>query len=293
MAGLLFGVSINQSAALGADPVGEARRAEELGFDFVSVTDHLHGTRPTYETWTLLTWIAASTSRIGLATDVLGLPYRAPSVMAKMAESLDRLSSGRLTLGLGAGGSDQEFLGFGVPLRSPSQKIEALEEAIELMRGMWTTPSFSFQGKHFRTEVAELEPKPDRRIPIWLGTYGNRALDLTGRVADGWIPSYPYAPPDVAGSRMDRVKRAAERAGRDPGELTYAYNVGVRVDEQATPRPGRMVSGGPDQVAEALSGFVRIGFTAFNLWPVGDVAEQHERLAREVVPAVRAAAAAS
>ena len=74
----------------------------------------------------------------------------------------------------------------------------------------WTTPSFSFQGKHFWTVGAELEPKPDRRIPIWLGTYGDRALELTGRVADGWIPSYPYAPPEVVGEKMARVRRAAE-----------------------------------------------------------------------------------
>jgi probable F420-dependent oxidoreductase len=288
---LLFGVSINQSATPDADPIAEARRAEELGFDFVSVTDHLHGTRPTHETWTLLSWIAASTSRVGLVTDVLGLPYRAPSVTAKMAASLDRLSGGRLTLGLGAGGSDEEFRGYGLKLRTPGEKIEALAEAIDILRGMWTTPSFSFQGRHFRTEGAELEPKPDRRIPIWLGTYGDRALELTGRVADGWIPSYPYAPPDVAAQKMGRIRRAAEAAGRDPAELTHAYNIGVRVDEQATPRPGRTVSGGPDQVADALTGFARIGFTAFNLWPVGEAAEQMERLANEVVPAVRAAMA--
>jgi probable F420-dependent oxidoreductase len=288
---LLFGVSINQSATPDADPIAEARRAEELGFDFVSVTDHLHGTRPTHETWTLLSWTAASTSRVGLVTDVLGLPYRAPSVTAKMAASLDRLSGGRFTLGLGAGGSDEESRGYGLPLRTPGEKIEALAEAIDILRGMWTTPSFSFQGRHFRTEGAELEPKPDRRIPIWLGTYGDRALELTGRVADGWIPSYPYAPPDVAAQMMGRIRRAAEAAGRDPAELTHAYNIGVRVDEQATPRPGRTVSGGPDQVADALTGFARIGFTVFNLWPVGEAAEQMERLAHEVVPAVRDAAA--
>ncbi len=291
MAPPLFGVSINQSAGPGADPVAEARGAEELGFDFVSVTDHLHGTRPTHETWTLLTWIAASTARVGLLTDVIGLPYRPPPVLAKMAASLDGLSGGRLTLGLGAGGLDEEFRGFGLPIRSPGEKIEALAEAIEVIRGMWTTPSFSYRGKHFHTESAELEPKPDRRIPIWLGTYGDRAVALTGRVADGWIPSYPYAPPEVAGPKMDRIRHAAEAVGRDPAELTFAYNIGVRVDEQATPRPGRMVSGGPDQVVEALSGFARMGFTAFNLWPVGDAFEQQERLAREVVPAVRAASA--
>jgi len=184
MAALLFGVNVNQSAGPGLDPVAEARRAEELGFDFVSLSDHLHGTRPTFETWTLLTWIAAS-SRIRLATNVLGLPYRHPTVLAKMAESLDRLSGGRLILGLGAGGSDQEFRGFGLPLHSPGEKVDALDEAIDVIRGLWGTPSFSFDGRHYRTEGAEVEPKPAHAIPIWLGTYGDRAVELTGRKADG------------------------------------------------------------------------------------------------------------
>jgi hypothetical protein len=90
---------------------------------------------------------------------------------------------------------------------------------------------------------------------------------------------------------MDRIRRAAEAAGRDPAALTFSYNVGVRVDEHATPRPGRVVSGGPTEVAVALAGFVRLGFTAINLWPVGEAAEQYERLAREVLPAVRGASA--
>src|ERR671919_1377641 len=104
-----FGTNINQSAAEGAAPGGDARHAEELGFDTVMLSDHLVGRRPTHETWTLLTWLAAGTSRIRLGTNVLGLPYRAPAVTAKMAETLHRLSGGRLILGLGAGGNNTEF----------------------------------------------------------------------------------------------------------------------------------------------------------------------------------------
>ena len=101
-----FGVSIVPSASGRSDPVAEARRAEELGLDHVSIWDHPHGERPSLETWTLLTWIAARTERIGLATDVLGLPFRLPALTAKMAETLDRLSGGRVILGLGGGGND-------------------------------------------------------------------------------------------------------------------------------------------------------------------------------------------
>lgn len=284
---LRYSVTVIPSVSGRSDPVGEARHAEALGFDLVTVWDHLHGDRPSYETWTLLTWIAASTSRISVGTNVLGLPYRDPVVTAKMAETLDRLSGGRLVLGLGAGGNDREFEAFGLPVRSPEEKIEALEEAITIIRGVWFAPAFNFEGRHYRTVGAEVEPKPARPIPIWLGTYGRKALELTGRMADGWLPSMSYAPPDVAREKLKVVKEAAERAGRDPGTLTYAYNVSVRVGGDPAPDPDRMVAGEPPAVAERLAGLASDGFTCFNVWLSGDRAEQRERLANEVLPAVR------
>src|SRR5437763_16721987 len=129
MSGLVFGLNVSTSAAPGADPVADARRAEQLGFDFVSASDHPFAGHPTFEAWTMLTWIAASTSRIGVATRVLGVPFRRPAMVAKMAETLDRLSGGRLILGLGAGGSDAELAPIGVPVPSPSEKIAAMAEA--------------------------------------------------------------------------------------------------------------------------------------------------------------------
>ena len=284
---LRFGITVIPSASERSDPVGEARHAEELGFDLVTVWDHLHGDRPSYETWTLLTWIAASTSRISVGSNVLGLPYRNPVVIAKMAEARDRLSGGRLILGLGAGGNDAEFEAFGLPVRSPGEKLEALEEAITIIRGVWFGPGFTFEGRHYRTLGAEVEPKPPRPIPIWLGTYGPKGLDLTGRMADGWLPSMPYAPPPVAREKLKAIREAAERAGRDPGAITYAYNVAVRVGGDAGPEPDRLVAGEPKAVAERLAGFVADGFTCLNFWLSGDRADQRERLAREVLPAVR------
>ena len=118
-----FGVSIIPSATGRSDPVVQARRAEELGFDLVSIWDHPHGANPSFETWTLMTWIAARTTRIHLASDVLGLPFRLPALTAKMAETLDRLSDGRLILGLGGGGDDEEFAGLGAPVRTASEKV--------------------------------------------------------------------------------------------------------------------------------------------------------------------------
>ena len=288
MTDLLFGLNISPSAARGADPVADAKMAEDLGFDFVSANDHMHGPDPRYELWTMLSWIAAATSRIRVATRVLGVPYRHPAVVAKMAESFDRLSGGRLILGLGAGASDEEFRALGLESRPPRDKVDGLEEAIRVIRGLWSERSFTFEGRLYRTDQAEVEPKPDHPIPIWLGTFGPRALAVTGRVADGWIPSLELAPPKRVPAMRDRILAAAREAGRRPEDITLAYNAVIRVDERPGSEPF-VVTGPPDAVAEQLLGFVELGFTAFNFIPFGPGKdEQAERLAREVIPAVRA-----
>ena len=280
-----FGIAVSAAARPDSDPVAAARHAERLGFDLITVSDHLHGSFPTYETWTLLTWLAASTERVRVAPLVLGLPYRSPVVVAKMAESLDRLSGGRAILGLGGGGRDEEFRAFGLTVRTPGEKVEALGEAVEVIRGAWRESPFTYHGRHFQTREAEVEPKPAHRIPIWLGTYGRRSLALTGRVADGWNPSFAYAPPEMAAEMLDIVRRGAEEAGRDPDSIECAYNVSVWVDERGQPNP-RLVTGGPERVAERLAEFVRLGFGTLVFWARGGD-EHRERLAREVLPLVR------
>lgn len=289
MTDVLFGLDVTTSAAPGADPVSDALRAESLRFDFVSASDHPGSDHPTLETWTLLSWIAATTTRIRVATRVLGVPNRPPPVLAKMAETLDRMSGGRLILGLGGGYSDGEFRAFGLRVPSARQKVDGLEEAIRITQGLWTEPSFSFDGSHYRTEAAELEPKPSRRIPIWLGTFGPRALQLTGRLADGWIPSLELAPPERVPAMRELILRGAKAAGRDPDDITLAYNMEIRVDERAD-APPHVVTGSPSAVAEQLVGFTKLGFRAMNFQPRGPGRdEQIERLATEVVPAVREA----
>lgn len=288
MPDLLFGLDLPASAEPGRDPVGEARRAEALGFDFVSTSDHPCGSSPTNETWTMLSWVAANTSRIRVASRVLGVPYRPPAMVAKMAETLDRLSAGRLILGLGGGYSDEEFRSFGLKVPTPRDKVDGLAEAIEVTRGLWSEQGFTFSGRLYQTAAADLEPKPMHDIPIWLGTFGDRALTLTGRLADGWIPSLGMAPPERIPAMRSRIHAGARAVGRSPEAITCVYNLGIRIDERATRQPST-VSGTPDAVTEQLIGFVELGFTGFNFQPVGpDRGEQIDRLAREVVPAVRA-----
>src|SRR5256885_2475132 len=205
---LMFGLGVPPTAGPGADPVGEAVTAEALGYDFVSTSDHPCGTAPSYESWTMLSWIAASTSRIRVATRVLGLPYRAPAMVAKMAETFDRLSGGRLILGLGGGSADDEFRQFGLGVPTPRDKVDGLAESIQIITGLWREPSFTFNGRLFHTAGAELTPKPDHRIPLWLGTFGDRALAVTRRPADGRVPSYRPAPPG-RGARVRTQIRTA------------------------------------------------------------------------------------
>jgi alkanesulfonate monooxygenase SsuD/methylene tetrahydromethanopterin reductase-like flavin-dependent oxidoreductase (luciferase family) len=284
---LLLGVNVSTSARPGTDPVADAIRAEELGFDFVSASDHLHGQDPTFETWTMLSWIAARTIRIRIASRVLGVPYRPPAMVAKMAETLDRLSAGRLILGLGGGSSDEEFRAFGLGTPSPAEKIAGLEDTIRITRGLWSETSFTYRGRRYHTEAAPLEPKPAHHIPIWLGTFGPRALDLTGRLADGWIPTYGMAPPDQVRQMRDRVLAAAAAAGRTAEEITCIYNLTFHVGDTRHTDPS-VVSGPPGVVAERLIDLVGLGFSGMNFIPARpDDPTQVERLANEVLHTVR------
>ncbi|WP_250574247.1 LLM class flavin-dependent oxidoreductase [Nonomuraea sediminis] len=285
----MFGLGISPSAQAGADPVRDAREAEELGFDFVSCSDHPSGASPTYEVWTMLTWVAAATSRIRLATRVLGVPYRSPAMVAKMAESLHRLSGGRLILGLGGGYSDEEFRGFGLGVPTAREKVDGMVDAIHIIRGLWSEDSFTYKGPRYGTEEAEMSPKPDTPIPIWLGTYGKRALAATGRLADGWIPSLGFAPPAEAVAMRARILEAAAEAGRSAEDVACVYNVAFRVGaEQADPHT---VAGSAAEVAERLLELQALGFTSMNFMPAGpDPREQAALLAQEVLPVLRAGA---
>jgi alkanesulfonate monooxygenase SsuD/methylene tetrahydromethanopterin reductase-like flavin-dependent oxidoreductase (luciferase family) len=167
-----------------------------------------------------------------VAPVVLALPNRHPTVLAKMAETLDRLSAGRLVLALGSGAAINEpaYHAFGLAQRSPRQKVAALAEAIDILRGLWSTSSFSYAGQHFQTEGATIEPKSRHPIPIWLGVFGDRMVDLVGRKADGWLPTYQFLAPEPAYEKLERIRKVAEDAGRNPDEITYAYNIPVLVE---------------------------------------------------------------
>jgi alkanesulfonate monooxygenase SsuD/methylene tetrahydromethanopterin reductase-like flavin-dependent oxidoreductase (luciferase family) len=296
---LAFGVDLSDNDAEDLDAlVAAAQHAEALGYDLLSLEDHLHGSRPSVEPWTTLTWLAASTSRVEVTSNVLALPYRHPAVIAKAAANLDRLSHGRVVLALGGGGFDGEFEAFGLTARTPAGKVAAQAEGVQIVKGLWREPSFSFAGDQFHVTDAQIAPKPQHAIPIWLGAYGDRALAATGTYADGWLPSLRAVPFLKRGldEMRDLVRKAAVDAGRDPDGLTCALNVVISIG-RAGPAPLRstptgemagvseQVRGSAEQVAEQLAELVRRGFTVI-ISRLADP-EQRERMAGDVIPRLR------
>ena len=287
MTDLIFGVGVPTSAAPGDDPTGLAQEAEQLGFDFVSAADHPCGPSPSYETTAMLTWIAAHTSRIKVASRVLGVPFRRPAMVAKLAASLDLLSGGRFILGLGAGYSDPEIAAAGGPALSPAEKIDGLAEAIQVIRGAWTRSGYTQDGRHHSVRGLTMEPKPTHPIPLWLGTFGPRALAVTGALADGWIPSLGYKPIGEFPAMRRRIDAAAEASGRRPDEIRSILNLSIRIGPDAQPRQDA-VTGSAKQAVSQLRHLLAFGFTGFNFLISGpDQLATMQRIAEVVLPALR------
>lgn len=286
MSDLLLGINISTAAGPGSDPIERARSAEDLGFDFISSSDHPIGDVPTNETWTQLSMIGASTETIMIAPRVLGVPFRNAAVLAKMAETLNRLTGNRLILGLGAGGMDREIDAVGSAPTGAGPKITGLEEAIKIIHGLWNESEFTFQGEHHQTLTATITPRPQARIPIWLGTFGPRALDLTGRLADGWIPSLGHAEAtDLPGMRQ-QVIQGSRSAGRPDTAVQAILNVELVVNGPTSSETA--ISGTPAQVADRLSAFIDMGFDGFNFMLSETTAsEQMQVVATEVNPILR------
>ncbi len=219
-----FGVFITPVAT--ERPLELAVHADELGFDVVGVQDHPYQRR-FFDTWTLLTAIAMRTEHITVFPDVANLPLRPPAMLAKAAASLDILSGGRLELGLGAGGFWSGIQAYDGPVRTPGESVSAVEEAIQVMRRLWSGQhGIGFEGKFYSLSAAHSGPLPAHPIGIWLGAYRPRMLSIVGRLADGWVPSYGYVKENdlVEGNR--RIDEAAAAAGRDPRSIRRVLNAG-------------------------------------------------------------------
>jgi alkanesulfonate monooxygenase SsuD/methylene tetrahydromethanopterin reductase-like flavin-dependent oxidoreductase (luciferase family) len=282
---LSFGYFLVPNAA---DPLlATAQEAERRGLDYVAVQDHPYQRRYV-DTWVLMSMVAASTNRIGVFPDVANLPLRPPAVLAKAAASLDVLSGGRFELGLGAGGFWDAIVAYGGPRRTPGESLDALAEAIEVIRKVWSGErNLRYEGHHYRLAGAQSGPVPAHDIGIWLGVYGPRALKLTAQVADGWVPTLHGDPAMLAGMTA-RLDDAAAEAGRDPGEIRRVVNVsGTITDGTSEGHLHGPVDQWVDQLGALALGY---GVDTFVLW--AEAPGQLARYAEEVVPAVRARVAA-
>src|SRR4029453_16746721 len=200
---LWFGASLPPDAARAEAVVALAGTVEDLGLDLLAFQDHPY--QPGFlDTWTLLAFLAARTSRVRLFPDVANVPLRPPAVLARAAVALDILSGGRVELGLGAGYFRDAIAAMGGPRRTTAEHVEALGEAIAVIRGLWPPgPPVPLPGRYHSLDGAEPGPVPPHRIGIWLGAYKRRMLELTGRAADGWGPSLGSAAPHAL-ARMTR-----------------------------------------------------------------------------------------
>jgi alkanesulfonate monooxygenase SsuD/methylene tetrahydromethanopterin reductase-like flavin-dependent oxidoreductase (luciferase family) len=225
-----FGVFVIPATMDPARALDVASIADEVGFDLVGVQDHPYQWR-FFDTMTLLTAMAMRTHRITLFPDVASLPMRPPAMLAKAAASLDVLSGGRFELGLGAGGFWEAIKAMGGAVRTAGESVSALEEAIQITRLMWSGErNRRFAGRFYELSGVNAGPKPAHEMGIWLGAYRPRMLSITGRLADGWVPSLGYLKPEDLTAANQRIDDAARGARRDPKSIRRILNFGYAVD---------------------------------------------------------------
>ena len=254
--GLVVPVAAGDGRGAGAPSWPEiqafGQRAEALGFDSLWAPDHLlprldavGGPGAIHEVWTIVSALAASTSRIEIGTLVIAVPWRNPALLAKMAVSADEVSGGRLILGIGTGYHEPEFAAFGFPPaadRPVSRFEEALHVIVPLLRGETVT----FEGRFASVHECVLLPAPARRIPVLIAARGPRMLRLTARWADAWNTAWFPRPDDRLEARFAALDEALAAEDRAPDSIVRT--VGMRVGDEP-----------PDEVAEALAGFASRG----------------------------------
>ena len=280
---LEFGVSVEPLA----DPPDWARRvaraADRSGLDLLGIQDHPYQRR-FLDTWTLIATLVPATERVRFFPDVANLPLRPPAMLAKAAASLDVLSGGRIEMGLGAGAFWDAVVAMDGPRRSPGEAVRSVEEAIKVMKLVWSAErSLRFVGEFYSLRGMRPGPRPVHDICVWIGAYGPRMLDLIGRLADGWVPSYGFSQPERLQEMQRRIDEGAEKAGRKPQHIRRAYNVSGRIGKKGD----HPLDGPPSKWTDTLTGFVlELGMDTFVFWPSEDHEHQTEIFANEVVPAV-------
>lgn len=287
----------------------EVPRIEELGYDSAWTSEHIFFYFPTFDALTALAAAAALTSRIRLGTAVLLLPLRPAALAAKEITSVDVISGGRLTLGIGVGGEyPKEFQAVGVPV---SERGARADEAIRVLRKLWTEDNVSFDGRFTKLEGVTLQPKPLQvgGPPIWIAGRSPAAMRRAGRLGDGYLP-YLFSPERYRDS-MAEVRQVAEEAGRDPNSVEgglYQFICLADSYEEAKHIAGAdlsrrynqpfesivdryVVMGTAEDCARRLADFAEAGARHFLLVPItpgfADFMPHVQRYAAEIIPRLR------
>lgn len=237
--------------------------------DTVWVEDHFQWSeRPMLEAWTALTYLAAQTPELRFGTLVLGQSYRNPALVAKMIATLNWLRGGRVIAGIGAGWKQDEYDAYGWPFLAAKIRLEQLEDAVQIMRAMWTTSPATYEGRHYSIHQAYCEPRPDPMPPLLIAGGGEKVtLRLAARFAD-WM-NIPFRDYDTTARKMEAFERHARELGRPLDEVTRSYFAFLSITREATPpepRPNLHVIGGtPDSVAAQIRKFAALGMEHFIL----------------------------
>ncbi|WP_421844067.1 TIGR03619 family F420-dependent LLM class oxidoreductase [Mycobacterium sp.] len=311
--GLILALTLNGLAVSAySDMVTVSRTAEEYGFDSVWLCDHFltvnpdeyvsymedaginaeidggndcapTSSLPLLEGWTTLTALARDTTRLRLGTSVLCNSYRHPSVLAKMAATLDVISEGRLDLGLGAGWFQREFEAYGIPFPPARDRVSALAESLEVIRAIWTQPNPTYTGQFYTLNGAVCDPPPVQRPhpPLWIGGEGDRVTRIAAKSAQGL--NVRWWSPQQVGQRRSFLSRACESAGRAPDSLRLSVTLllaptdsgedeaRVRAEFASIPESG-MIVGSPDSCVERIRDYQNHGVDHF-LFTIPHVAE--------------------
>ena len=295
-----------------------ARRGEDLGFDIISVSDHIVVPRhidspyPYTETGEFpggasgecleqlatLGFLASETSRARLLTSVMVLPHRSPVMAAKMLATIDVLSNGRLDVGCGVGWMREEFKAIGAPPHAERGAVG--DEYIIAFKELWTSDNPSFEGKYCSFSDISFLPKPVQKPhpPIWIGGESPPALRRAARLGDTWYPignnpRFPVGTPAQLSEYLGRLHQLAWDFGRDPSQIGVAYSAAWYNDREAQQLADgqrRIFTGAPDQIAEDMRTFEELGVSRlllnFQADTMEETLERTERFASEVRPLV-------
>jgi F420-dependent oxidoreductase-like protein len=311
---LRFGVHSGQQHTDFAGYLELWRAAEELGFDWASVFDHFlpiqsDPTGPCFEGMTLLAAMAAHTTRIRCGMIVIGVTYRHPAVLANQAATIDHISGGRLELGLGAAWYELEHEQYGIPFPRIGVRMDMLDEACRICRGLWTQETTTFEGRHWQLKEAWCEPKPlQSPLPLWIGGSGEkRTLRIVAEHANGWN-TFLMDDDDAYRHKLGVLAGHCADVGRDPAEIRkqLVFRAILGADEREAEERLRersaaagvepeqlregMLVGTPEQCAERLAPLATLGVEDFLLLarPPADLRTM-ELVAKQVAPALREA----